>query len=89
MPTSTHEDKNRPTEFYDFLNVNSDSGATTRSEVTDPTRRLDYRQPHEALEEEEEVDQAAKNNDRDDDDQHHRGNSSNVPFIDFLSVGSS
>ncbi|EOY21554.1 hypothetical protein QUC31_007334 [Theobroma cacao] len=41
------EDKNRPTEFYDFLQVNTDSN---KSEVTDNTRRDEEEVDQEAME---------------------------------------
>ncbi|CBI15616.3 hypothetical protein VitviT2T_025720 [Vitis vinifera] len=63
--TKMLEDRTQPVEFYDFLNVNTDSN---RSEVIDHARRDD-----------EEVEQEAM------DHQSKAG----VPFIDFLSVGSS
>lgn len=56
----------QPVEFYDFLNVNTDSN---RSEVIDHARRDD-----------EEVEQEAMD---------HQNKAAGVPFIDFLSVGSS
>lgn len=60
--------KPKPIEFYDFLNVNTDSNG---SEVIDNARRDD-----EEVEQEEAAD--PRNNEGDD-----------LPFIDFLSVGSS
>lgn len=59
-------DRNQLVEFYDFLQVNTDSN---RSEVTDNARRED-----------EEVNQDAVGQENKD---------NGVPFIDFLSVGSS
>lgn len=77
-------DRDPPTEFYDFLNVNSDS-ATTASEVTDPTRRPDDHQPHEVEEEEEEEGEVDQTSDNSRDGHcHRRENSSALPFFDFL-----
>ncbi|KAK4749089.1 hypothetical protein SAY87_026538 [Trapa incisa] len=66
-------------EFYDFLNINSDSATTVASEVTDPTmRKLEEHLEPQETQEEGEVDQSSETGGDQPVD------SSSLPFIDFL-----